>query len=59
MIVCICNNINCTSLRNIIKENKITRVKEIQKLGVCVDCKKCCLEIKKIINNEQNIHTKG
>ena len=58
MIICVCNDINCNSLRSIIKENKITRVKEIQKLGICVDCKKCCLEIREIIEDEQNLHEK-
>ena len=55
MIVCICNNINESKLKRLIKDNKIKTVKDIQKMNICTDCKKCCCYIKKAIKIENEV----
>lgn len=55
MIVCICDNINNKTLHQIIKDNKIRKIKQIQAHGVCTKCKKCCSEIKKIIHESTTL----
>lgn len=55
MVVCICNNINEKNLQQVIKNKKIKSLKQIQEYGVCNCCKKCCKEVKQIID-EQNLY---
>ena len=55
MYICLCDSITDKTLKNTIKNNNISKVKELHKLGICNNCKKCSNEIKRIID-EQNIH---
>lgn len=55
MIVCVCSASNEDSIRRLIKEKRILKIKDIQKYDVCNDCKKCSKEIKKLIH-EQNLY---
>lgn len=41
MYICICNNINETDLREIIKEHEIVSMPELQQHGVCDNCSSC------------------
>lgn len=54
MIVCICDSLNDNQLKFIIKSTKIRSVKDIHKLHICNNCKKCCKEIKKLIEENNN-----
>lgn len=49
MIICICSNANEGKVRELIKRKKIKSIREFVEFGICNDCKKCSLEITKII----------
>ena len=49
MIICICSNINESTVKDLIKQKKIKNVREFIPFNICVDCKKCSSEIKRII----------
>lgn len=58
MYICICHSITDKTLKNTIKTNNISKIKDLYKLDVCNNCKKCAKEIKRILN-EQNIHERN
>lgn len=49
MIICICSNINETKVKDLVKSKKIKTVKEFAAFDVCVGCKKCSSQIKRIL----------
>jgi bacterioferritin-associated ferredoxin len=58
MVICVCSAITESTLRNLIKCNKIRSVRDFHKLNVCCNCAKCYKEINDIIKeeHESNIH---
>lgn len=50
MIICICNNINESTIKSIIKQHQITSSDEVfNHLGCVIGCGGCLLEIDELI----------
>lgn len=56
MIICCCKNINESTLKKLIKCNKVNSIKDFRKLNDCSGCGKCYQYAQQVIKNEQNIY---
>ncbi len=59
MYICLCDAITDKTLKITIKNKNIYKIKDLHKIGLCNNCKKCCKEISRILKNESNNHKRS
>lgn len=59
MYICLCDAITDKTLKNTIKNKNICKIKDLHRIGMCNNCKKCCSEIKRILKDESDLYKRS